>query len=91
MVLKKRSEQRCFKLIDVQIQQQNQVGRTRWKDANELQLEWVDVASWKTYIELLESNFVILDKDTQDTLIWTRNEIDGHYTAKNGYEVAIME
>ena len=40
---------------------------------------------------MLESNFVSLDEDTQDTLIWTRNEIDGHYTAKKGYEVAIMK
>ena len=27
----------------------------------------------------------------QDTLIWARNELDGYYTAKKGYEVALME
>ena len=91
LVLNKLSEQRCFKLADVQIQLPNQVYRTRWKATHELQLEGVDVVCWKTYIELLESSFVSLDEDTQVKLIWTRNEIDGHYIAKKGYEVAIME
>ena len=39
----------------------------------------------------MESSFVSLDEDTHEKLIWTRNEIDGHYTTKKGYEVAIME
>ena len=54
-------------------------------------MEGDDTVRWKTYTDLLESNFVSLDEDTQDTLVWTRNEIDGHYKAKMGYEVAIME
>ena len=54
-------------------------------------MEGDDAVTWKTYIDLLESNFVSLDEDSQDTLIWTRNEIYGHCTAKKGYEVAIME
>ena len=40
---------------------------------------------------MLESNCVCLDEDTQDKLIWTRNAEDGDFTARKGYEVAIME
>ena len=35
-ILIKLNEKRCYKLADVQIQLPNQIGRTRWKDANEL-------------------------------------------------------
>ena len=52
MVLKKHSEQRCFKLTDVQIQIPNQAGRTRWKDSNKIQLG-ADANGWKTYRDLL--------------------------------------
>ena len=70
-ILIKLSEHRFFKLVDVQIQLPNQIGKTRWKDSNEIQLEGADIACWKTYTDLLESNFVSLDEYTQDTLIWT--------------------
>ena len=91
MVLNKISEKMCFKLANVQIQQHNQVGRTRWKGAVELQLEGDDVECWNNYINPLDLNFISLDEDTQDKLIWTRNVIDGYCTTKKGYEMAILE
>ena len=63
-VLIELSDQRCYKLADVQIQLSIQTGRTRWKTANELQLEGDEVVRWKTYATLLEANFVSLDEDT---------------------------
>ena len=54
-------------------------------------MEGDDAERWSRYVNLLEINFVNLDEDEQDKLIWTRNVIDGDYTAKKGYEVAILE
>ena len=50
----KLSEQRCFKMADAQLQLPDQVGRTRWKEANELQLEGDDVVCSQTFTKLLE-------------------------------------
>ena len=40
---------------------------------------------------MLEINCVILEDHIKDELIWTRNDEDGEFTTKKGYEVAIME
>ena len=49
------------------------------------------VERWNNYLNMLEIKFVYLDEDDQDKLIWTKNAINGDYTAKKGYEVAIMD
>ena len=84
LVFNKLGEQRCYKLVDAQIQLPDQIGRTRWKGAIELQLEGDEVECWQGYIKLLESNYVCLEEDTQDKLIWTRNAEDEDFTAKKG-------
>ena len=54
-------------------------------------MEGYFVEIWNNYLNLLEINFVYLDEDDQDKLIWTKNGINGDYIAKKGYEVAIIE
>ena len=56
-----------------------------------MHLEGDDVKCQNNYINLLELNFVSFEEEVQDKLIWTRNAIDGDYTTKKGYEVAILE
>ena len=56
-----------------------------------MHLEGDDIECWNNYINLLELNFINLDEVEQNKLIWTRNAIDGDYTAKKGYEVEILE
>ena len=90
-ILIKLGEHRCYKLVDAQVHIPDQTGSTRWKGAVEFQLEGEEAKYCKEYIKLLESNCVCLDEDTQDKLIWTRNAEDRDFTAKKGYEVAIME
>ena len=40
-------------------------------------MEGGDAERWNRYVNLLEINFVYLDEDDQDKLIWIRNAING--------------
>ena len=42
-------------------------------------------------MNLLEINFISLDEDDQDKLIWTRNSTNWDYTTKHGSEMVILE
>ena len=81
-VLNKLGEQRCYKLADAKVQIPNYTSRTRWKEANEFQLEGEEAECWQDYIKLLETNCVCLEEDTKDKIIWTRNAEDGEFTTK---------
>ena len=50
-----------------------------------------EVESWNNFVNLLEINSINLDEEDQDKLIWTRNSTNGDYTAKRGYEMAILD
>ena len=54
-------------------------------------MEGEDAESSNSYVNNLETNFVYLDEYEHDKLIWSRNAINGDYTAKKGYEVEILE
>ena len=76
-VIIKLREQRCSKLADVQSEHPYPLGRTNWKSARELGMEGDVAESWNSYVHLWEINFVNLDEEEQDKLIWTRNSING--------------
>ena len=61
LVLNKLGEQRCYKLVDAQVQLPNQIGKTRWKGDVEFQLEGEEAECWKYYIKMMESNCVCMD------------------------------
>ena len=39
----------------------------------------------------MEINFISLDEEDQDKLIWTRNSTNWDYTTKKGYEMEILD
>ena len=39
----------------------------------------------------LVASFVQLDEDEHEKLIWTKNAVNGEFTAKKGYDVANIE
>ena len=41
-----------------------------------------EIEKWDSYVHLLETNFINLNEEDQDKLIWTRNSTNGEYTAK---------
>ena len=88
-IIDKLKEQRCFKLADASVNLQ--YPHQRWKTAEELGLSGDERESWGSYVHLLETNFINLNEEDQDKLIWTRNSTNGEYTAKTGYEIAITE
>ena len=61
LVQNKLGEQRCYKIADAQVQILDYTGRTRWKEANEFQLEGEEAECWKYYIKMMESNCVCMD------------------------------
>ena len=91
LVLNKLGEKRCYKLAGAKVQIPDYTGRTRWREASEFQLEGEEVELWEDYIKVCETKYVCLEDDTKDKLIWTRNDEYGGFTAKKGYEAAMME
>ena len=71
IVLKNLGDQRCYKLADAKIQISDYIGRIKWREASEFQLEGEEVENWNEYVKLLERNCVILEDDIKDKLIWT--------------------
>ena len=57
----------------------------------ELSLEGEDVENCNEYVNNLVSRFVHLDEEEKDKLTWTKNFVNGEFTAKNGYEATIFE
>jgi hypothetical protein len=52
-----------------------------------LELEENFKEEWSIYTGVLSSNFILLDEEKIDTLIWERNEKTGNYTTKRGYHL----
>jgi hypothetical protein len=40
---------------------------------------------WITFTDLLNSNFIHLREEEDDSIVWSRNEKNGNYTIKLGY------
>ena len=59
---------------------------TLWKNSEQLGLEEGLREEWEEYVSLLKSNFIHLEEDREDKLVWTKNPINGDFTAKLGYK-----
>jgi len=63
----------------------DQVGRNLWKSSDLVELGGEKGDEWEGYMKLLESNFISLREDEDDTLFWSGNENSRAYTTKLGY------
>ena len=43
------------------------------------------------YVSLLKSNFILLEEGRIDKLVWTKNAVNGEFTAKLGYKTWAWE
>ena len=89
-VINKLREKRCFNLVDGQAAHHILLQRTIWKSSREMRMEGDDVKIWNNFVHMLEINFVNLDEEEHDRLIWTRNSTNGDYTTHKGYEMTII-
>ena len=59
---------------------------TLWKSSEDLGLEEGLREEWEEYISLLKSNFILLEEERKDKLVWTKNPVNGDFMAKLGYK-----
>ena len=62
-----------------------------WKTTQDLGLMGDLVVEWNHYVTRLVNNFIHLEEDESDKLIWTKNGKCGSFSAKLGYEVATKD
>jgi len=74
-----------FTLWDARVVELDRIVRISWISSNLLELEGDKVVDWEEYIKILYSNFIWLQQEAEDTLIWSRNEKTGQFTTKLGY------
>jgi hypothetical protein len=61
-------------------------GRLGWKNADSLDLPEAMRDEWNSFISLLCENFISLDRDSEDSLCWSKNTQNGSYSVKLGYK-----
>ena len=59
---------------------------TLWKSSKQLGLEEGPREEWEEYVTMLKSNFIHLEETREDKLVWTKNPVNGDFTAKLGYK-----
>ena len=52
----------------------------------DLELEEGLREEWEEYVSLLKYKFILLEEGRIDKLVWTKNPINGEFTAKLGYK-----
>ena len=57
---------------------------TIWKTSEVLGLEEGLKEEWKEYVSLLKSSFIHLEEEKEDKLVWTKNPVNGNFSAKLG-------
>ena len=59
---------------------------TVWKKSEALRLEEGLKEEWEEYVSLLKSSFIHIDEEKEDKLVWTKNPVNGDFSAKLGYK-----
>ena len=78
-------------LVDAQAQQPQQRGRSSWKSSQELALYGDTAGEWNRFVNKLVFTFMHLEVGEKEKLIWTKNGVDGDFSAKLGYEAINQE
>ena len=84
------AEKRIYTIVDAAVAMPQTLGSIGWRNANLLEMPQPIIAEWNSFISLLVSNFIHLNMDIDDKLVWSKNVKNGIYTAKLGYK-AMME
>ena len=64
---------------------------TIWKNSKVLGLEEGLKEEWEKYVSLLKSSFSHLQEEKEDKFVWTKNRVNGDFSAKLGYEAIRQE
>ena len=59
---------------------------TVWKNSEALGSEEGIKEEWEEYVSLLKSSFIHLEEEKEDKLVWTKNPVNGDFSAKLGYK-----
>ena len=79
-----------YTIADTAVAVPQTLGSIRWRSANILEMPHPIVYEWNSFISLLVSNFIHLNMDIDDKMVWSKNVKNGIYTTKLGYK-AMME